>query len=429
MFKYGHQSIDQLLNFKNNKITDDGVKKILEEVKRLRDYLDWDYVGMDLTNNPITFQSIKAIAESEQINKIQLADFVLNDEAARLIANSRMLNLIYLKSTHLTPKGALLLASKINLSEFSILDNANAITHEVIKALNKQTKLKVIAFNNITLSKEDMELLVQHPLEKLELTNVTLQKGALEFLRNAKIKTLSLNNMQLNDKDMEIFAENSSIQSLTLKYNDIHLAGVKIIATMPKLWLINLEGNRIGVKAVIILGQLKKTLILRLPNIGFTSQDAIAFIKSNPKNERLDLSDNPIGDEALPYLLNDYYMAKMRVLRIKNLKITDKGFEKLKHATSHDGGWLELSGNHITAKGLKALINSLDEQSMQNIIIDNNDIGDEGLKALSNAKFCLFNVNIRNNHLSKAAVEDFITHLSGCVSPQSVIWRDESINQ
>ncbi|KAL4500987.1 hypothetical protein ABPG73_013725 [Tetrahymena malaccensis] len=404
------------LNLKQNRIKNDGAIVL----SRLNGVLEIvQTFCINLQNNAIGADGILEITEAIKKSKnletlsINFSQNLLNNEGASYIGNAisgkfKIVNLkINLKETFIESDGVRYLAKAIgsckliqelslNLSKNKVKDEgvielASAISHcNKIKYLKLNLQNAMIQQNGSRLLFKSIECL---QLEKLFIyfkENQSIQQGAtdlgINLSKSTNIKNLEIDLSQCNIQNecinnlAQALGEFKKMENLSLKLNknplikdsSLYKLGINIICC-ENLKCLNIELQQIGKEGIKGLQQF---LVVRykIENLSIDlmeckidqdgiEQIAYALEKNNNINQlKLNLSQNNIGDQGI-----------MSIAK----KISKKKFTKIE---------LILRSNSISFEGAKSISNVIESnQNMTQLIIDldNNQIGNEGARVIT----------------------------------------------
>ena len=243
---------------------------------------------------------------------------------------------------------------------------------------------------NLMTYNSDIKVLRFHNYENFSTNLMLYITFLIQNLKNIKI--LSLESCNLNDNHIKILVDgiknNKCIIALMLRKNSITSRGaiylselLKVNKTIKQLFL---GYNKINDKGLATLINVISTTNKKINHLDISSnylklkdfQVIIEFLKTNPELSLLDISDNKLDSQSYTYLgevLNT-------VSKIKTLNMSNMG---------------------INSENIPILFKSL---CMNEIILDDNDIGDEGLPLL-------IKIFGENQNLKKISLKN--TNLSG----------------
>ena len=243
---------------------------------------------------------------------------------------------------------------------------------------------------NIMNYNADIKVLRFHNYENFSTNLISYIMFLIQNLKNIKI--LSLESCNLNDNHIKIITEgiktNRCIIALMLRKNSITSRGaiyiselLKVNSTIKQLFLGYNKINDKGLASIlkVISATNKKINHLDISCNYFKLKDfqvLIEYLKTNPELSLLDISDNRLDSQSctsLGEVLNT-------VNKIKSLNVSNMG---------------------INTENIPILFKSL---CMTEIILDDNDIGDEGLPLL-------IKIFGENQNLKKLSLKN--TKLSG----------------
>jgi uncharacterized protein (TIGR02996 family) len=207
-------------------------------------------------------------------------------------------------------------------------------------------------------------------------------------------------------------------RTLTRELFDLHLCdvgldseAVKLLAeteSVSGLHTLDLSGNPLDVPAMEALasspylGQLRE---LNLAGCGLDGPALQALAKAPWRQGlvRLTLSGNPLGSTSLAALFGQGSMAGLNDLFLHACALDSSAGSILAAARLTGLHWLNLGQNHLGPAGTKALADSSLAASLVRLILDGNQIGDEGAAALAEGKWGLLaNLSLEGNKVSEA---------------------------
>jgi hypothetical protein len=243
---------------------------------------------------------------------------------------------------------------------------------------------------NLMTNNADIKVLRFHNYENFSTNLLSYIMFLIQNLKNIKI--LSLESCNLNDNHIKIIAEgiknNRCIIALMLRKNYITSRGaiylselLKVNKTIRQLFI---GYNKINDKGLASLIKVISTTNKKINHLDISSnylklkdfQVLIEYLKTNPELSLLDISDNRLDSQSCT-LLGEVLNT---VNKIKTLNMSNMG---------------------INSENILILFKSL---CMNEIILDDNDIGDEGLPLL-------IKIFSENQNLKKISLKN--TNLSG----------------
>ncbi|XP_078390049.1 NACHT, LRR and PYD domains-containing protein 3-like [Cetorhinus maximus] len=217
-------------------------------------------------------------------------------------------------------------------------------------------------------------------IQKLELDDVGLTETCAEDLASALSANQSLTDLNLNDnklgdsglKLLSVALRNATCKIRKLKLDNVGVTDIKDLAsalsTNRSLTYLNLNDNKLENSGVKLLSAaLRNTTCkirkLKLDNVGVTDiKDLASALSTNQSLISLNLNDNKLGDSGVNLLST--------ALRNQNCKIQKLG----------------LYHNYFTYRCAKDLASALStNRSLMNLNLNNNNLGDSGVKLLSAA--------------------------------------------
>ena len=227
----------------------------------------------------------------------------------------------------------------------------------------------------------------------------------MALLQNRQLTVLQLGYNMLGDVGATILAPAiQQLETLDLGFNSIGDVGCAAIATTPsRLRTLYLAGNKIGQEGALALAdQIPQnhnqlcSLYLTGNDIGADGVEAIssAIVESEAQRDastiqELYLGAGMVGCQAVAPLLQS--SSRIKILSLPNCEIKDDSLILLCRSMemNSDGLPLEslqLSFNRITCNGVEHLVNALVAKGacpLRELLLDNNDIGDRGVRHLS----------------------------------------------
>eukprot|EP00062_Callorhinchus_milii_P026714 gi/632989153/ref/XP_007883495.1/ PREDICTED: NACHT, LRR and PYD domains-containing protein 3-like [Callorhinchus milii] len=287
-------------------------------------------------------------------------------------------------------------------------------------------------------------LSTNHSLTELYLDNnklgdlgVKRLSGALRKLE-CKIQKLDLGDNSLTNDSIEELASvlrtNSSLKGLNLDYNKLGDSGVKLLSTalsnskckIERLWLSN---NSLTAKCTQDLASaLSKSsslteLYLNCNNLGDSGVEQLSEALRNRacKIEKLWLESNGLTGNGIKSLASALSTNRsLTELHLDCNKLKDSGIKQLSDALRKPECKLErlwLRDNRLTDDCTEDLVSALStNHSLTELYLDNNNLGDSGMKRLSGAlrkQECkLQKLELGHNNLTAKCTEDLASALS-----------------
>ena len=302
--------------------------------------------------------------------------------------------------------------------DFLVLKKSDKVAAEdleaILKALQANTSVKQITFNNIAIDAKNAQFLaevlrVNKSIKYLTLNSNSLGDEGVEFLaarlaENISLKHLGIHSNKIGDKGAEFLGAalgaNRSLRNLDLRFNDIADDGVCFLAN-------GLEKNNSLIDFSIANNQVK-------------ARGAEALARALTRNKILkvlELMNNQIKDDGAAFLA----AGLMQNNSLKTLGLCDNGVgdvgamsfaEFLVNASLTS---LDISSNKVTARGAQAIGEALRQNSrLQTLTFGSNKIGDEGALAIVNAltiDSALTTLDIRYNNIGALGAEEVLASL------------------
>jgi hypothetical protein len=254
-----------------------------------------------------------------------------------------------------------------------------------------------------------VRVLTDQSLKELIIKDETLTIDSVKALsdvigKNRVLTKMTISNCQLTDSFMKVIAsglaQNESLLSVDLSANRISDQGVSDLVTSlyvnVTINYLNLSSNQIGDEGVFYLSDLLKAnfgisqLDLRNNRIGPEGCKYLEKCLQESLLNEIELGDNELGDDGVGQLAHGLKANKhLLKLGLSGNKIGSEGLKVLcedliSNRTLCD---LDLKRNVFDQSGIQALVAMLKEQkSLERIDLgDNNNLGQTGVKALSEA--------------------------------------------
>lgn len=285
---------------------------------------------VDLSDNPIGREGIQAFVDGNSLCFPILRRCLAGDEAAHILANSRLAGLD-LSDTGMTPKGAATLSRMTDGLVYSFILANNQLGDEGVKLLARNPYIWKLDISNNQLSSKSAVYLRQLPnLHTLNIGyNHLGSKGARTLAPMSKqLIWFSLACCHIGNEGAQAFAEAEGIPWwFDLSYNQIGLEGVQYLARLrsgsaigPE-WNLFMEGNPLGSDgAAAFLAMQKENVMLYLNGCKIGKSGIQALSQTQVTGIALDgnqLSDTDVGRLAQ----ND----QLTILSLRNNRITDQG--------------------------------------------------------------------------------------------------------
>ena len=391
------------IDLKGNHIGVDGARAIVQN-------LPAGFKDLILSQNNLGDAGVKALAERPfpiNLEVLNLEDNRIGNAGVKSLAEQPFpisLEAIYLQDNNIGDAGIIALAQ--NLQQ-------NARSNPILKIKNNK-------FGNE--GKQALRNAGYHELQDdTWIRDISKPAPAPAMVMPAVDKhgILDLSNLELGDAGIIARAPHfpEGMTQLLLKSNNIGSAGAEAIANnlfrAPGLQNILLNDNHIGIEGVRAIVQNLpadfEDLMLSSNNLGDAGVEALVAHPLPPKLETLILSHNNIGDAgiiALAQSLQQHPIANHSMLILAGNEFGDEGEQALRNAGYREGegstwvrdvpmaaapavvmpalyhGILGLSYKNLGDAGIIAMAPRFPE-GMEDLILDNNNIGPEGAKAIA----------------------------------------------
>ena len=267
----------------------------------------------------------------------------------------------------------------------------------------------------------DIKVLRFHNYEKFSTNLMSYIMFLIQNLKNIKI--LSLESCSLNDNHIKIIAEgikvNKSIIALMLRKNSITSRGavylselLKVNKTIKQLYL---GYNKINDKGLALLLNVISSINKKINHLDISSncfklkdfQVLVEYLKTNPELSLLDISDNKLNSQSytdLGEVLNA--VSKIKALNMSNMGINSENIPILFKSLCMNE--IILDDNDIGDEGLPLLVKIFDEnQNIKKISLKNTNISGKGLENLLETleKMNDFKeLHLENNHIDESGI-------------------------
>lgn len=335
---------------------------------------------LDLSHNnigPMGISYIKSL--SQYMKKINLDDNNLGDQGVTVLASiiTSSIDTLSFRNNHLTDKAAFTLA-KIPLPTSLYLTD-NKITAAGAIELAKNPSLHYLWIENTLIGDEGTIALAKHPT----------------------LVTLMVANNQLTDACTTAIGESKSLMEVDLTNNKITANGAVELAKSPSINFLYLAKNKLGDAGISAFVNTKKLRWFDVSDNQITAQGA-KTISTKSYLEKLFIAKNPIGADGAAALTKTYGLSE---LDISDINLGDEGITTF--ALNHPRiGHIHLSNNHITAKGVAALLSGISGGITYALDLSSNDIGDLGIAMLAK-RSDIQSFDLRNTHISAIGVFEF----------------------
>jgi hypothetical protein len=360
-FVNSHPDI-QIINLTNNNITDKGVKKLgllnhsITDIelsinaiqgKTLANLKNLDLDIIELGNNPIDNDGIKALLLNKQIKALSFGGDNIQDGIASIVSN-REFSMLGIESNGMSAEGwknfaKLSQAQMILVSGKNIADGfgAELATNNFVKGLYvKDNEMNADGFTHIFSNPNITTFQTSHlsdksaflePLAHSQYVNQVYVLPKEDILLNAAIGKYLGENKSINtlvlfsdrdghhqavfDADFANAISKNNVAELDIYRFDINDDAANALAQSHQLKSLAIECGQIADIGAIALERSENLTDLTLSNNHVTDKGALAFI-DNQYLDSLDLDNNPISKAAA-----DKVKANSK---IKNIRINSK---------------------------------------------------------------------------------------------------------
>ena len=243
-------------------------------------------------------------------------------------------------------------------------------------------------------------------LRHLDLTFNELEAADLRMLLRApwrdSLVILDLASNALGDGGVQQLGELpwAHLAELRLESNNVRVTGAEALARSPHLGglkSLNLSRNNLFVRGSVALAR-STTLTgltgLALADIWSRPDQVVGYARqfcdamSLPRLKRLNLGQNPLGDEGAAVVARSPWLERLEVLQLAYSGLGDEGARALARSP-HVGGLkrLDLRHNAITDEGAEALATSEAFERMQGLRLRSNPIRAAGGVALARSRW------------------------------------------
>jgi uncharacterized protein (TIGR02996 family) len=344
--------------------------------------------GLNLNRNSINTPGVRALVQSTLFDRLQHLDLSRNiaigDTAARLLAQAESTNnleVLSLAETNLSLDGLYDLFQSASLCRLSHLNVSNVTRGQGQETLTKSSfmVLRVAA------------QLCSLDLSNLFLPNVNLPR-LLAVLSAENLRFLHLRSCHIENRDMELLVQSSSLSKLTtldLERNNLGAEGALVLADSPHfstLTHLNISHN----------------------NIRDTGARAIAESSHLRHLQELNIAGNGIGGSGLKSLGNSANLVLLRSLNLAGNFIGVYGVRDLmQSAHLRNLTCLDLGDAFLEEDSARALASAANLARLRKLQLKKNLLGDGGAKALAHAPHLarLATLDLNDNRIGKAGAE------------------------
>jgi Ran GTPase-activating protein (RanGAP) involved in mRNA processing and transport len=218
------------LDVSHNKIGDAGAIVLMHKPGK-------NLSSLNLGNNPLTIQSLKALVNASFINKLDISQVNLTDKDAILLAAEMKSppKFINMAENKLSEQGLLALIKNPTLKSIGLSKN-NINTQTAIK-IAEQVSPQVIGilFDENPINKEAVRLFLKHPTLKAVGFQNNDQVTDDVLLAGTSLKEFDCSHCQIGDKGAAALAHSLSLQSLDVQFNHITKIGLIELRSRPDL--------------------------------------------------------------------------------------------------------------------------------------------------------------------------------------------------
>jgi serine/threonine protein kinase len=259
-----------------------------------------------VTNDDISDNGVKTIAQIKTIEHLDLAGTNITDNAASILAtmpNLKVWNLdrtkigdafaehmstqqpqyLGLNGTQLTNKGLRTLASRLqNWQGISFGDSA--ANDESVDIISSVPQLHQVYLNRACATDTTMKKLsrLEH-LYALGMDTGTITGAGLESLKQAKdLHELQLNYDNIGDSSARALSSLHTLKNLSLAGNPVSDASLPYIAKLENLTDLNLSDTKVTAEGLTLLRPLKKLQAIQVQKLGMTYAEIVQFHKDHP---------------------------------------------------------------------------------------------------------------------------------------------------
>lgn len=331
----------------DNNLGDDGVDRLSKSIS--------DINNLSLKNNHLTDKAASGL-EKIPLYNLDLSDNQMTAVGARYLAKNPFLRILAINNNFIGDEGAMALASNPSLEKIMV-DN-NQLTDAAAIEISKHTKITWVSISN---------------------NNITA-KGANALASNPELRYLDIGHNQIGDNGIKAFMNNQNLTWLSVRDNQIGPDGAIAIATVTKFFWekLDISQNPIGLKGVAALAKIQNLAELDISDTNLGDRGVSVFAENHPDFAIINLGKNHITQKGLDNLLKEIPDLTFQGLDLSSNDLGDEGVASLAGHAKHFYKELNLSNNHITANGIKSLLNN----QYDFLILSNNDIGDNGAASL-----------------------------------------------
>lgn len=336
-------------------------------------------------------------------------------ELLAYIHKKEYIPMLDLTNNNITSVGAAQLATYDRFIDVK-LDN-NHIGDEGAIAFSKEYGLNVFSATNNGIGDAGIAALAKRGLGVLNIADNHFGKKALAALaQNFTIYYLDISNNNIKSDgialiaDRRIFDPTKATVEYVLKANNNQIGDDGAIALSKcnhsefYAYRLELDNNQITDKGALALADNRSHYFYLSLNKNKLTPLGIGVLTRNDGLIELDVAENNLGDEGAIALTKS---RSISYIDLSNNNITVTGANALAKLKQYIFS-LYINDNNITDKGAIALLSNL--EPMEHIGFAKNNLHDETAQAL--AKNSWEYLDIRNNHLSKAAVALLEQHRS-----------------
>lgn len=341
------------------------------------------------------------------------------------------LRYIDLSFQNLGPESAAAIGKALEKSSIKALYlNGNHIGAEGAKFLTLNSRLEILSLDGNGIGDTGLKYLIpsspQLPMQYLSLATNGIGPNGMEFLASllsrVRIRNLNLgyNNLGVNGSISlaAILRNNTGIQIISLRFNNMEVEGIKAIAAvLPQAGILSMDlrGNNLGDDGLRFLSNAlsngAKVQNLHLAQNGFSAAGIKFLADALPWSQVkvLYIYTNNIGDEGAGYLAAAFPQSLLQDLDIGNSNLGIQGIRWIIDALLKSQiQYLSLWQSHIGNETMQFIAASLPQAKIHTLFLGGNNLGNDGAKyaaALLSQSKTLKSLDLGMNGISDQGAE------------------------
>ena len=382
------------LNLSSNKITDEGVKKLAEDIQVNA------LQKLNLSGNEIADEGAKGLGEAIQVNitlqELNISSNKISDEGAKRLGEAIQVNTtlqeLNISKNCISKKGVMRIVEACRI---------NRTLHKLVCTHNNLSKSGLAVINEY-IRKENAVQIFEASWNSLGSKHNWTGSNMLAF--KTTFEFLGVQSDYNNSKEEELWHVNEITDQIYVKQllqcsldaRSVNVTGAIMTNDQMSLICDCLMNNTTLIELNLSSNKITDEKVVRLAEA----------IKMNTTLQSLDISHNTLSYNGISSISDCLkFNSTLCKLNLSSNKISDKGAERLAEAIQINTTLQELniSMNKITDEGILRLLEAIKvNTTLQSLDLSHNTIYDSGMSSISD---CLINstlckLNLSNNKIT-----------------------------